>query len=62
MADFGGGPYAWIDGECVGDRNGFEPEYNVSQTLQIDFSEWINKLTIAYIQKNLIGTLFIHKV
>ena len=33
MADFGGCPYAWVDDECVGDGNGFEPEYNVSPTL-----------------------------
>jgi hypothetical protein len=43
MADFGGCPYAWVDDECVGDGNGFESEYNVSPTLQHEFSGWINK-------------------
>jgi len=51
MADFGGCPYAWVDGECVGDGNGFESEYNVSPTLQHEFSGWINKFDDCFYTK-----------
>ncbi|MHB1049079.1 MAG: hypothetical protein ACYC09_03285 [Bacteroidota bacterium] len=58
MADFGGCPYAWVESECVGDGNGFEPEYNVSPKLQHEFSEWIIKFDDCFRAKDFDWTSF----